>query len=471
MEADAHTWYSRRQFFGHCLLSLGSVALASLLGEEKARGEAVEVRRPHFRPRARRVIFLFMGGGPSQFELFDDKPLLRRMERQAPPASFIAGQRFAFVNQQATLLAPRYAMARHGASGATVSELMPHLSGIVDELTFVRSMTHEVFNHGPAQLYVNSSGRLPGRPSMGSWILYGLGSECADLPGFIVLQSGLRGANAGRNLYSHGFLSPRYQGVRLNNYQTPILNLDCPPGIDAVRQEQAIRAIADLNGMRQGQRQDETIAARTAAYELAFRMQTSAPDLVDLSGETRRTLQRYGADPQRPSYARNCLLARRLVERGVRFVQLIHTDWDHHGDTGASLERGLPAICRETDRPTAALIADLRQRGLLDDTLVIWAGEFGRTPVGEQRNFTGRDHHPYAFTIWMAGGGLKRGFSYGRTDELGFQVTEDPVTVQDLQATVLHLLGLNHTRLTYRFQGRNFRLTDVSGAAVEDLIA
>lgn len=463
---------ARRQFFGNCILSLGSMALTSLLQQQSARASgSSDGRPPHFAPKATNVIFFFMAGGPSQIDLYDPKPRLRQLNGERTPASVLKDQQFAFVKKDATLLGSRYHFARHGKSGGEVSELFPCFASVIDEVAIIRSMHHHVFNHAPAQLYLNSSSSQPDRPCMGSWALYGLGSECQNLPGFVVLQSGARGPDGGSNLYSNGFLPSEYQGTRFNKVGPPILYLKSPPGINRQRQSQASDVVADLNRYRQEQTGDPEITARTIAYELAFRMQSSAPELIDFRDETEESLRMYGIDSPRPSFARNCLLARRLVERGARFVQLYHKDWDHHGDPALTLENGLPAVCRETDQPVAALIRDLKRRGLLDETLVIWAGEFGRTPFGENRRFTGRDHHPYAFTIWMAGGGIRGGQTIGATDELGFNVVEDPVSVQDFQATVLHLLGMDHLKLTYRFKGRDFRLTDVSGNVVDKLLA
>ena len=348
----------------------------------------------------------------------------------------------------------------------------PHLAQVVDDIAFVTSMKTNVFNHGPAKLFVNTGSPQFGRPSMGAWVTYGLGSEANDLPGFVVLQSGPRGPRGGTPLWGSGFLPTTYQGVPFLSGADPILNLSSPKGIDHASQGDFVETVNDLNRMRRAEVGDPEIDTRIAAYEMAYRMQSSAPELMDLSGEPPHMLERYGVDPAKPSYARNCLLARRLIERGVRFVQLYHTDWDHHGNVGTNLGEPLEARCREIDQSTAALISDLKQRGLLEDTLIIWGGEFGRTPQGEDRKeLTGRDHHIDAYTMWMAGGGIKGGQTIGKTDEIGYEVVEDPVHVHDLQATVLHLLGLDHKRLTFRFQGRDFRLTDVHGNVVEKLLA
>jgi hypothetical protein len=469
---------TRRHFFRNCGLGVGKIALASLLADRFASAQQPVAnpfapRPPHYAPRARSVIYLFMAGGPSQLELFDHKPALQALDGQPIPASYLADRRFAFMSSftNPRLLAPRRRFARHGQSGAWVSDLLPHTASIADDLAIVPTVATEVFNHGPAKLFVNTGSAQFGRPSMGSWVTYGLGSASQDLPGFVVLQSGPRGPRGGAPLWGSGFLPTVYQGVPFRSTGEPILNLTNPPGMDSQRQGQTLDVLRDLNQARLQETGDPEIATRISAYEMAYRMQTSAPELIDLARESRTTLDLYGAQPGRVSFANNCLLARRLVERGVRFVQLYHTDWDHHGGPGADLENALPQICREVDRPAAALVRDLKQRGLLDDTLVIWGGEFGRTPMGERRETVGRNHHIDSFTMWMAGGGIKPGVTVGQTDELGFGPVEDRVHVHDLQATILHLLGLDHLRLTYRFQGRDFRLTDVGGDIVQKLLA
>ena len=468
---------TRRHFFSRCALGLGGVALASLAGLPKlAAGASVNpmaARQPHFAPRAKNVIYLFMAGGPSQLDLFDYKPKLIDLNGQPIPPSFIEGKRFAFMDSShgTKLLGTRRKFAQHGQSGAWVSDLFPHTATIVDDITLVQSCAANLFNHAPAKLFMNTGSGQFGRPSIGSWVAYGLGSESRDLPGFVVLQSGPRGPRGGAVNWSSGFLPTSYQGVPLRGGGEPILNLTSPPGITAARQRQTIDAVRDLNLQRAVETGDDEIHTRIAAYEMAFRMQSSAPELIDLSGETQATLDLYGVDPAKPSFARNCLLARRLVERGSRFVQLYHTNWDSHGGPGENLEGDFEKVCREVDQGQAALVKDLRSRGLLDDTLVIWGGEFGRTPMGENRDTTGRNHHIDAFTMWFAGGGVKRGSILGRTDELGFNPVEDRVHVHDLHATLLHLLGIEHTNLTFRFQGRDFRLTDVHGEVVRKLLA
>lgn len=470
---------TRRHFFARCGLGLGSLALASLM--DRSLFAAPKPASPfapkptHHPAKARRVIYLFMAGGPSQLELFDYKPKLHDYNGQPLPESYLKGKRFAFMDtftkEPPKLLAPKRKFARHGQSGAWVSELLPHLAGVVDDLAIVTTVATDVFNHAPAKVFMNTGSAQFGRPSFGSWLTYGIGSEADDLPGFVVLQSGPRGPRGGSACWSSGFLPTAYQGVPFRTTGEPVLNLANPAGISAQRQAQTLEAVRDLNLRRLAETGDPEIATRIAAYEMAFRMQTSAPELIDLSTETRETLDLYGAEPGKVSFANNCLLARRLIERGVRFVQLYHTDWDHHGGPGADLENALPAVAREVDKPCAALITDLKRRGLLEDTLVIWGGEFGRTPMGENRETTGRNHHIDAFTMWFAGGGIKAGQTIGQTDDFGFAPVEERIHVHDLHATLLHLLGLDHTRLTFRFQGRDFRLTDVHGQVVRKLIA
>jgi hypothetical protein len=410
-----------------------------------------------------------MAGGPSQLDLFDHKPELQRRDGQPIPDSYIAGKRFAFMNSshRVTLLGSQRQFRRHGDSGAWVSDLLPHTAGVVDELTFVKTCQTELFNHAPAKLFMNTGSGQFGRPSMGAWVTYGLGSACDNLPAFVVLQSGPRGPRGGSVLWGTGMLPSAYQGVLLRNQGEPILNLSTPPTIAASQQRQLVDAVRALNLKRLVETGDPEIATRIDAYEMAFRMQSSAPQLTDIADETTATLGRYGIeDPRETTFARNCLLARRLVERGVRFVQLYHTNWDHHGGSTENLETHLPEVCREIDRASAGLIADLKDRGLLDETVVVWGGEFGRTPMGEQRESTGRNHHIDAFTMWFAGGGFQRGRVHGETDELGFGPIDRPVHVRDVHATLLHLLGLDHERLSVRFQGLDFRLTGVEPARV-----
>ncbi len=469
---------TRRHFLSRCAMGLGGIALASLEKQSAGAtaGPLVHPLAPkpsHFAPRAKNIIYLFMAGGPSQLELLDYKPRLIELNGQPVPESLIAGKRFAFMDSShgTKLLGTRRKFARHGQSGAWVSELFPHTAGIVDDISIVNSCAATLFNHAPAKLFMNTGSGQFGRPSMGSWINYGLGSECQDLPGFVVLQSGPRGPRGGAVNWGSGFLPTTYQGVPFRGNGEPILNLTTPAGITAGRQRQTIDAIRDLNLQHAVETGDPEITTRIAAYEMASRMQSSAPDLIDLSTESAATLKLYGVDRDTPSFGRNCLLARRLVERGVRFVQLYHTNWDSHGGPGENLEGDFEKVCREVDQAQAALVQDLKARGLLQDTLVVWGGEFGRTPMGENRDTMGRNHHVDAFTMWFAGAGVKAGAVIGQTDELGFNPVEDRAHVHDIHATLLHLLGMDHTKLTFRFQGRDFRLTDVHGNVMTKLLA
>ncbi|MBS0265145.1 MAG: DUF1501 domain-containing protein [Planctomycetes bacterium] len=471
---------TRRHFFHDCQIGLGSLALASLLGDKPVATAAENDRRTnpfapqqgHHTAKAKNVIFLFMAGGPSQLELFDYKPKLQEMDGQVIPESYVKTKRFAFIKRDAKLLATRRKFSRVGQSGALIGDLLPHLQTVADDLCVVKSMHTDVFNHGPAKLFVNTgSPQFMGRPSMGAWVTYGIGSESRDLPGFVVLQSGPRGPRGGSPLWASGFLPTTYQGVPFRSGAEPILDLANPPGIDATRQKQFVDAVNDLNALRLGETHDPEIATRIAAYEMAYRMQSSAPELMSLTGETAQTLASYGVEPGKASFANNCLLARRLVERGVRFVQLYHTDWDHHGNAGTELGKSLEDRCKEVDQPMASLVKDLKARGLLDSTLIVWGGEFGRTPQGEPRDMLGRDHHIEGYTMWLAGGGIKAGQTIGETDELGYYAVHDKVHVHDLQATILHLLGIDHLKLTFRFQGRDYRLTDVGGHVVDQMLA
>ena len=474
---------TRRHFFSRCAMGLGGIALASLLSENRLLGAAsggspnpMAPRLPHFRPRVKNIIYLFMAGGPSQLELFDYKPKLVELNGQPIPQSFIEGKRFAFMGSShgTNLLGTRRQFRQRGQSGAWVSELFPHTATIVDEIALVRSCATDLFNHAPAKLFMNTGSGQFGRPSMGAWVTYGIGSECDNLPGFVVLLSGPRGPRGGAVNWGSGFLPTSFQGVPFRSGTEPILDLSSPPNVSAERQRRTIDAIRDLNLKRAVETGDPEINTRIAAYEMACRMQVSAPELIDLSGESQTTLELYGVEPGKPSFARNCLLARRLVERGVRFVQLYHTNWDSHGGPGENLQSDFEKVCRDVDQGQAALVKDLKARGLLDDTLVIWGGEFGRTAYsqGEIRkdNF-GRDHHPRCFSLWMAGGGIKPGLVLGATDDFGYNVVEDPVNVHDFHATLLHLLGIDHKQLTYRFEGRDYRLTDIHGELVGKLLA
>jgi len=484
---------TRRHFFGRLGSGVGVAALASMLGENSARALAAGLRggaresapqsgaaignggvpAPHFAPRAKRVVYLHMAGSPPQQDLWDPKPELQRLDGQPCPDELLARERFAFIKGHPKMLGSPYSFARHGKSGAWVSELLPHQAKIVDKIAIVRSVVTDEINHAPAELFLYSGSPRPGRPSMGSWSVYGLGSENRDLPGFVVLLSGGKNPSAGKSVWGSGFLPTVYSGVQCRSSGEPVLHVGDPPGLDRTGRRRMLDSLARLNALGHAEHGDPETLARIEQYELAFRMQMSVPETMDLAGESKETLELYGADPDAPSFARNCLLARRLLERGVRFVQLFDHGWDVHGTSaGDDIVTQLPKKCRETDRAAAALVLDLERRGMLEDTLVVCSGEFGRTPMNEERNgskFLGRDHHPHSFTIWMAGGGVKAGLVHGETDEFGYRVVRDPVHVHDLQATILHLLGLDHKQLTFRFQGRDFRLTDVHGEVVPAL--
>jgi len=460
---------TRRWFFEQSGVGLGSVALGHLLaksGYAAPSSDPLAPKQPHFAPKAKRVIFLFMAGAPSHLDLFDNKPGLAKFDGTLPPPELLKGYRAAFINPNSKLLGPRFQFKKAGQSGAELSELLPFTSGIADDISIVKSMVTDAFNHAPGQLLMNTGSMQFGRPSMGSWLLYGLGSDTQDLPAFVVFSSGAKGPSGGNSCWGSGFLPTLYQGVQFRSGGDPVLYLSNAAGVDNELQRDTLDAVKQLNQMHLEKSGDPEIATRISSFEMAFRMQSVAPDLMDLSKESKETLALYGAEPGKASYANNCLLARRLVERGVRFVQLYHESWDQHGN----LTKDLRKNCLDTDRASAALIKDLKQRGLLEDTLVIWGGEFGRTPM-VQGGSDGRDHHPNAFTMWLAGGGIKRGQTLGETDELGFNVAKDKVHVHDLHATLLHLLGFDHTKLTYKFQGRPFRLTDVHGNVVKELIA
>ena len=465
---------TRRTFLRRSGLGFGAIALQSLLsgGQPSAGVSPHAVRPPHFAPRAKRVIYLHMVGAPSQLDLFDHKPALEKYDGKPCPDEFIRGKRFAFLRGHPTIAASRYQFQRYGRSGAEISELLPHLARVADELAIVKSVHTDEFNHAPAQLFLHTGfGRL-GRPSFGSWVTYGLGSENQDLPAYVVLLSGPL-AGAGTSLWSTGFLPSVHQGVQFRSSGEPVLFLNNPDGHSAADRRRVLDTVQRLNQAQLAEVGDPEIATRISQYEMAFRMQTSVPELMDIAQEPKATLEQYGAQPGKASFANNCLLARRLIERGVRMVQLYDADWDHHGD----LAGRLPRKCQDVDRGMAALVQDLKQRGLLDDTLVIWGGEFGRTPMAQVDSGAGvatrpgRDHHKDAFTMWMTGGGVKTGQTFGSTDELGYHIADQPVHVHDLNATILHLLGLDHERLTYRYQGRDFRLTDVHGHVVKGLLA
>jgi hypothetical protein len=472
---------SRRHFFGDCGYGLGKIALAGLLtgaldgplsaaSNLPAPPNPLAPKKPHFPGKAKAVIHLFMAGAPSQLEMFDYKPKLATLEGKPLPPSVIMGQRYAFIRPDAAVLGPRYKFARHGKCGAELGEMTPHLAKVVDDLCIIRSVHTDQFNHAPGQILFNTGFAQPGRPCIGSWVLYGLGAETKDLPAFIVMSTG-SGVSGGAANWSSGFLPSIYAGVRLRNGGQPILDVATPDGLDAETQRDTLDAVSKLDRGRLAVIGDPEIAARINSYEMALRLQTSAPELTNLHGESRATLDLYGCDPDKPSFARACLLARRMVERGVRFVNIYHEGWDAHSDVAGNVKKN----CHDTDQGSAALVQDLKQRGMLDSTLVVWGGEFGRTPMVETNaalgRSLGRDHHPSAYTIWMAGGGVKAGLTYGATDELGFHVVENPVHVYDVQATLLHLLGFDHERLTFRHAGRDFRLTDVHGKVVKDIVA
>jgi hypothetical protein len=453
---EARKQITRRYFFRECGVGLGALALASLLKGNDVYGAAAASsaanpfapKAPHFAPKAKRVIYLFQAGAPSQLDLFDYKPTLVKFDGKQVPAEIVKDQRYAFIRPDAELFASKFKFAKHGKSGAEISEVLPHLAEVVDDIAIVKSMTTDAFNHAPGQILMNTGSTQFGRPSMGSWITYGLGSESQNLPGFVVLSSG-GGTSGGASNWGCGFLPTVYQGVPFRRTGDPILFLANPPGVTSEMQRKSLDTLKKLNQQRLDVVGDPEISTRINSFEMAYRMQTSAPELMDISKESKETLEMYGAELGKGSFANNCLLARRLVERGVRFVQLFHE--------------------------ASALIKDLKRLGLLDETLVIWGGEFGRTPMVETnkeagRNM-GRDHHPQAFSMWMAGGGIKPGVTIGKTDDFGFHIVEDRVHVHDLHATLLHLLGFDHTKLTYKFQGRDFRLTDVEGELVKKLLA
>jgi hypothetical protein len=459
----------RRWFLKQCSVGLGSIAATELLASELSadgRDGPLSAKEPHFPPKVKRVVYMFQAGAPSQLELYDPKPELAKRNGQLPPPELLKGYRAAFINPNSALLGGKFNFAPKGQCGMELSEVLPHIGSIADDIVLIRSMQTDAVNHAPAQIMMNTGSQQFGRPSLGSWTLYGLGSQSKDLPGFVVLTSA-KGTSGGASNYGSGFLPTTYAGIPFRSTGDPVLYLSNPKGIDGQAQRDTIDAIANLNRLNLDQVGDPEISSRIQSYELASKLQTSAPELMDLSSESKETLELYGIkDPKEASFARNCLLARRLLERGVRFVQLFHEVWDQHGD----LTNGVKNNAAATDRPSAALVQDLKRLGMFEDTLVIWGGEFGRTPMVQGGN-DGRDHHNRAFSIWMAGGGLKKGFVLGKTDDLGFNAVENPVHVHDLNATILHLLGFDHTRLTFRFQGRDYRLTDVHGSIIERILA
>lgn len=475
---------TRRQFFRDCGIGLGKLALADLLyrdfcggrtafaNELSSAGSRGTLSSLHHTARAKRVIFLFMAGAPSQLDLFDYKPRLVELGGKPIPPSVIEGQRYAFIQPDAAVLPPCFPFAKYGESGAEISSALPFTAEIADELAFLKGVHTNQFNHAPAQILVNTGSPLPGRPAIGSWLSYGIGTESDDLPAFVVLKSG-DSLSGGAAMWSNGFLPGQHQGVPFRNSGDPVLHVSNPQGIDTATQRESLDLIATLNRQRLQTLYDPEINARLSAYEMAYRMQSAAPELMDLSDESAETLALYGIEKGKApnAFANNCLLARRLAERGVRFIQVYHAGWDHHSNVAG----GLQASCGQTDQASAALVKDLRRLGLLDDTLVVWGGEFGRTPMVEASaalgRTAGRDHHPQAFTMWMAGGGVRGGQTIGATDELGFHPTEDTVHVHDIQATILHLLGIDHERLTFTHAGRPYRLTDVHGNVIEKLMA
>ena len=481
VDIDFQSLVTRRHFFGRASTGIGVAALASLLNGDRCSASDSSgglTGLPHFKPKAKRVIYLFQSGAPSQMDLFDYKPRLNDLRGTELPDSIRKGQRLTGMTatQSSFPVAPsKFGFARHGKCGAWVSDLMPHTAKVVDQLCFIKSMYTEAINHDPAITFFQTGAQLAGRPSIGAWLSYGLGSESKDLPAFVVMVSQGSGNAADQPLYDRlwgsGFLPTKYQGIKFRSVGDPVLYLSNPPGLDASARRRMLDDLARLNQLKLEEAGDPEIATRIAQYEMAYRMQSSVPDLTDLSKEPKQVFDLYGPQARKPgTFAANCLLARRLAERGVRFIQLFHRGWDQH----TNLPRQIAGQCGDTDQPSAALITDLKQRGLLDDTLVIWGGEFGRT-VYCQGNLTkddyGRDHHPRCFTIWLAGGGIKPGICHGETDDYSYNITRDPVHVHDLHATVLHCLGIDHTRLTYKFQGRNHRLTDVHGNLVKEILA
>ncbi len=470
---------TRRHFFQHVFgravgFGIGSAALSMLMSEESAAQAGGVLTTLHHAVKAKRVIYLSMVGGPSHLDMFDYKPILEKLDGKPVPESLIKGERFAFLRGVPKIQKSPFTFKQYGQSGATLSNLLPALTTVVDDVSFIHSMHTTQFNHGPAQILINTGFQIPGRPSFGSWLTYGIGSESKNLPGFVVLLSGSSQPDGGSACWSSGFLPTQYQGVQFQRRGDPINFVSNPEGMNTETRRRSIDLINDLDSAHLEKIQDPEISTRIAAYELAYKMQSSVPDLIDISSEPESVHRMYGTTPGQTSFANNCLLARRLVERGVRFIQLFHRGWDHHGISfNTDIVNGMPLMCGQVDQPAAALLKDLKQRGLLDSTLVIFGGEFGRTPMlqGDPTKSMGRDHHIKAFTVWLAGGGIKAGTSIGKTDDFGFNSIEEPVSVHDLNATCLHLLGIDHTRLTYKFKGRSFRLTDVEGDVVKKLIA
>lgn len=466
---------TRRHFLQRTGAGVGAAALSFLLAQDGQSAVSPMAPGPHFAPKAKRVIYLHMAGSPTQLDLFDHKPKLNELDGELCPQEFLDNARFAFIKGHPKILGSPHNFRQNGQSGAWISDLLPHLQGVSDELCVVRSMHTDQFNHAPAQLFLYTGSPRLGRPSMGSWLTYGLGTENQNLPGFVVLVSGDKTPSAGKSVWGSGFLPTVHQGVQCRTSGDPVLYASDPPGMDRSTRRRSLDALNELNELHFAQDADPETQTRIAQYELAYRMQLSVPEVMDIADEPAHIHELYGSEPGKSSFANNCLLARRLVEKGTRFVQLFDWGWDTHG-TGPTddIVTQLPLKCKQTDRPMAALIQDLKQRGLLEDTLVVWSGEFGRTAMNEARNgskFLGRDHHPGAYTIWMAGGGVKAGAQVGATDELGYNITETPVHVHDFQATLLHLMGFDHKKLTHHYQGRDFRLTDVHGHVRPELMA
>jgi uncharacterized protein (DUF1501 family) len=473
--AEHRAHLTRRWFFRDCGVGLGMAALHALLGDSAQAAPSrpgvsasgpLSAKPSPFPAKAKRVIYLFQAGAPSHLELFDHKPELAKWSGKLPPADLLKGYRAAFISPNSKLLGPKFQFARHGQSGQEISELMPHLARVADDIAIVRSMHTDAFNHAPAQIFMNTGSQQFGRPSLGAWTTYGLGSESSNLPAYVVFSTGSKGTSGGASNWGAGFLPSVHNGVLFRSGGDPVLYLSNPKGVDDTAQRQTLDAIQELNRQRLGRVGDPEIATRINSFEMAYRMQSSAPELMDIRSEPQHILDLYGATPGKTTYATACLLARRLVERGTRFVQIFHEAWDQHGNLAGDLKRN----CADTDRANAALIQDLKARGLLDDTLVIWGGEFGRTPM-VQGGDDGRDHHPNCFSMWLAGGGIRPGITLGASDDFGFNATVDKVHVHDLHATILRLLGFDHEKLTYRFQGRDFRLTDVFGEVAHKLIA
>src|SRR5829696_3323996 len=459
------TEVTRRWFFQQCGVGLGAIALGNLFGQSASAANSslnpLAPRQPHHKAKAKRVIYLFQAGGPSHLELFDNKPELAKFDGKLPPAELLKGYRSAFITPNSSLLGPKFKFKKYGQSGAELSELLPHLSEVADDIAIVKSMHTDAFNHAPAQILMNTGSQIFGRPSIGAWTIYGLGTESQELPAFVVFSTGGKGTSGGASNFGAGFLPSVYQGTMFRSVGDPVMYLSNPPGVDQEMQRDTLDTINKLNRKRLDVMGDPEIATRMNSFEMAYRMQTSAPELMDISKESKETLAMYGAEPGKSTYANSCLLARRLIERGVRFVEIFHESWDQHGALVSDLKKN----CKNTDKASAALVKDLKQRGLLEDTLVIWGGEFGRTPMVQGGN-DGRDHHPNCFTMWMVGGGVKPGLTLGQSDEFGFNATEDRLHVRDLHATILHLLGLDHERLTFKFQGLDAKLTGVEHARV-----